>query len=625
MIMTMSLQFRPAEVTAGMRCLLILLIMLLSGCASTPNSDNASSISSLSSSQLNSGEAALQALLSRGVAATSPEKERIMYQAANMLVSMERVNDALELLDSLDTRPAPLELALNIMMLRAQLYLEYGQSELALQILTNSRFDQLPQLPDNKQMPIRLLRAELYQKTGDMLASASERIHADQIIPVSMITHNHENIWNTLTALDADTLTSLANSERRYEFQGWYKLAVIGKAYQYNLDRQLAELERWQSTWTRHPALAYMPQALKLVETMAAERPQTIALLLPIDSQPGIVIRDGFMSAYYDVMQSGGKVPLIRVYETSKTDSILSVYNRAVAEGAEMVIGPLLKENVEVLHKERGLPVPTLALNNIEGSRPLSDNLFQFALSPENEAIQIAERAWQDGHRYAAILSPAITLDDFYERKKQSFKAHWLALGGHIVAEEAFRENYTGVVSSLLDINDSQTRMKAVSNLIGEELVFTQRRRQDIDMILLIAEPGPARQINPTLAYLYAGDIPVYGSQDIYSGLPRPLVDNDLNGVVFGDSPWLLSFEDELKAKATQLFPQNNALTLRLQAFGIDAFRLYPRLKQLQTAPDSQIYGATGLLRLTDNNNIIRELTWARVTDGLAQLDAASP
>jgi len=200
-----------------------------------------------------------------------------------------------------------------------------------------------------------------------------------------------------------------------------------------------------------------------------------------------------------------------------------------------------------------------------------------------------------------------------------------LALGGHIVAEEVFRENYTGVVSRLLDINDSQTRMKAVSNLIGEELVFTQRRRQDIDMIFLIAEPGPARQINPTLAYLYAGDIPVYGSQDIYSGLPRPLVDNDLNGVVFGDSPWLLSFEDDLKAKATQLFPQNNALTLRLQAFGIDAFRLYPRLKQLQTVPDSQIYGATGLLRLTDNNNIIRELTWARVTDGLAQLDAATP
>jgi outer membrane PBP1 activator LpoA protein len=623
--MTMNLQFRQAERTAGMQWVLILLVILLSGCASTPDSDNAGSSSSLSSSQLDSGEAALQALLSQGLAAPSPEKERILYQAASMLISMERDNDALELLDSLDTRPAPLELALNIMMLRAQLYLEYEQTELALQILTNPRFDQLPQLPDNRQMPVRLLRAELYQKTGDMLASASERIHADQIIPVSMIPLNHENIWNALTALDADTLTSLASNERRFEFQGWYELAVIGKAYQYNLDRQLVELERWQSTWTRHPASVYMPQALQLVETMAAERPQTIALLLPVQSQPGIVIRDGFMSAYYDVMQIGGKVPLIRVYDTSESDSILSLYNQAVAEGAEMVIGPLLKENVEMLHRERGLPVPTLALNNIEGSRPLSDNLFQFGLSPENEAIQIAERAWQDGHRYAAILSPAITLDDFFERKKQRFKAHWLALGGHIVAEEAFRDNYTGVVSSLLDINDSETRMEAVSDLIGEELVFTQRRRQDIDMIFLIAEPGPARQINPTLAYLFAGDIPVYGSQDIYSGLPRPLVDNDLNGIVFGDSPWLLSFEDELKAKATQLFPQNNALTLRLQAFGIDAFRLYPRLKQLQTVTDSQIYGATGLLRLTDNNNIIRELTWARVTDGLAQLDNAPP
>ena len=140
-------------------------------------------------------------------------------------------------------------------------------------------------------------------------------------------------------------------------------------------------------------------------------------------------------------------------------------------------------------------------------------------------------------------------------------------------------------------------------------------------MIFLIAEPGPARQINPTLAYLYAGDIPVYGSQDIYSGLPRPLVDNDLNGIIFGDSPWLLGFDDELKAQATNLFPQNNALTLRLQAFGIDAFRLYPRLKQLQTVTDSQIYGATGLLRLVEDNNIIRELIWARVSEGLARTE----
>ncbi|MGY8789022.1 MAG: hypothetical protein ACKVKR_01740, partial [Pseudomonadales bacterium] len=46
------------------------------------------------------------------------------------------------------------------------------------------------------------------------------------------------------------------------------------------------------------------------------------------------------------------------------------------------------------------------------------------------------------------------------------------------------------------------------------------------------------------------------------------------------------------------------------------------RLKQLESAPDSQIYGATGLLKLGDNHNIIRELSWARISEGLAQTEA---
>jgi hypothetical protein len=363
-----------------------------------------------------------------------------------------------------------------------------------------------------------------------------------------------------------------------------------------------------------------MPQAMQLVETMAEERPDTIALLLPLNTQSGRVIRDGFMSAYYDVMEIGGKVPALKFYNTDESNNILDQYFQAVNEGAEMVIGPLLKEHITQLHNQRSLPVPTLALNNLEGSSPLSNSLYQFALSPENESVQIAEKAWQDGHRYAAVLSPEQTTDDFYQRKRDSFINHWLTLGGHIVAREEFRDNYTTVLEALLDINDSDTRKNRIGDLIREELAFTQRRRQDIDMIFLVSDPGPARQIKPTLAYLYAGDIPVYATQDIYSGLPRPQVDYDLNGIIFGDSPWVLNFNDELKEKATTLFPQNNSLTLRLQAFGIDAFRLYPRLKQLETVPDSQIYGATGLLKLGENRNIIRELSWAQVSEGLAQI-----
>lgn len=599
------------------------LLLMLAACASAPVTRDPAVEPVAPDAVIEGDEATLQALLAQGAAAASPQREQILYRASLLLRNLDRDDDALLLLETLEIDNVPLQLAANILLLRARLYADAGDEDRATAMLAHPRLDQLPTLPPATHMAVRLFRAELYAESHRYLDSARERILADKLVPLALVPVNHERIWNALTALAPVELAQLAQQERRFEFQGWYELAAIGKAFQYNLDRQVVELARWRNSWMRHPAAVYMPQALQLVETMARERPGAIALLLPLDSVSGTVIRDGFMSAYYDVMQFGGKVPQVRLYNTSIAQDILAVYDQAVADGAEMIIGPLLKQHVARLHEEPRLPVPTLALNNIEGARPLSPNMYQFALSPENEAVQIAERAWNDGHRYAAVLSPADAADDFYDRKRNSFVDRWLTLGGTIVAQESYRQDYTGVVEALLDIDDSEARKDRLSDLIRENLEFTQRRRQDIDFIFLVAEPGPARQINPTLAYLYAGDIPVYASQDVYSGLPRPLEDNDLNGILFGDSPWLLGYNDELKQKAGTLFPQGNALTLRLQAFGIDAFRLYPRLKQLESVEDSQIYGATGLLKLGENRNIIRELSWAQVAGGLARVEDA--
>ena len=598
-----------------------ILLVLLHACSSTPEPARDTGRVVIERNVVSGNENTYQNLIAQAAVSASPQKEQLLFQAAQLLRNLDRDEDARLLVQDLDTTTLPLDLTADILLFQARMESDLGQKSRALELLNHPRLDQLPRLSPAVQMAILLYRAELSQASSLPLESVLARIQADKLIPLAMVPTNHEQIWNNLIGLDAGRLTTLAEEERRYEYQGWYELGLIGKAFQYNLDRQVVELARWKTRWGRHPAAVYLPQALQLVESMAEERPNRLALLLPLDTLAGVVIRDAFMSAYFDVMQFGGKVPEVTFYNTSNPEDVMPVYNRAVAAGAEMIIGPLLKQHVAQLHGVRSLPIPTLALNNVEGSRPLSPNLYQFALSPENEAVQLANKAWQDGHRYAAILSPAVSTSDFYRRKRNSFIDQWLTMGGEIVTQEEYREDITGTVESLLDIDDSEARKAALSDLIDEEVQFIQRRRQDIDFIYLIAEPGPARQIHPTLAYLYAGDIPVYASQDVYSGIPRPLVDNDLNGIVFGDSPWLLSPGDELKNRVSTLFPQNTALTLRLQAFGIDAFRLYPRLKQLESVPDSQIFGATGLLRLEENNNIIRELRWATIEDGLARAE----
>jgi outer membrane PBP1 activator LpoA protein len=107
----------------------------------------------------------------------------------------------------------------------------------------------------------------------------------------------------------------------------------------------------------------------------------------------------------------------------------------------------------------------------------------------------------------------------------------------------------------------------------------------------------------------------------VYSGLPRPVEDKDINGVTFGESPWLLHEEDSGITQTRDLFPMNTAQNMRLQAFGMDAFTLYPRLLLLENSSTTKIPGATGMLMLGPNNNIDRELIWVLIRNGLAQAE----
>lgn len=59
----------------------------------------------------------------------------------------------------------------------------------------------------------------------------------------------------------------------------------------------------------------------------------------------------------------------------------------------------------------------------------------------------------------------------------------------------------------MLLLTASEQRMNDLQELIGKPIQFVQHRRQDIDFIYLVAQPAPARQIVPSLAYLYAAEI----------------------------------------------------------------------------------------------------------------------
>ena len=329
---------------------------------------------------------------------------------------------------------------------------------------------------------------------------------------------------------------------------------------------------------------------------------EQVALIAPLSGRLGPygrAVRDGFIAARYRHQQSGDRVPQVEVYD-SASGNFMSIYRQAVDNGAKFIIGPLQKANLRLLMEQRQLPVPTLALNRIDSNLPLPRGLFQFSLAADDEAVQLADIAYAQHHRRALVIAPD---SNWGSEISTAFIERWRQLGGTVAAytEYTGQGDYAQVIKEALQVVDEGTD--------------NARRRHDIDMIFLLANPQQGHSIKPLLNYYYAADIPVYATSRIYTGQADPRRDSDLDGVQFTDMPWTIGHPSALRNTISQDQYSSKALQ-DMVAMGIDSFQLYPRLQQLATISGSRVYGETGSLQLNNHGEIERRLSFATFKNG---------
>ncbi len=339
-----------------------------------------------------------------------------------------------------------------------------------------------------------------------------------------------------------------------------------------------------------------------------------VALLLPLqgpNAARGQAIRNGFLTAYYYAKQQQPDAPAVDVIDTSR-GNVVELYQQAVANGANFVVGPLTKEELRAVASQGRLPVPTLALNTLDDGARVA-NLYQFGLSPQDEAQQAAVRARQDGHSRVLVIVPAGT---WGQGIAAAFEKQWQSLGGTVVDSYAYppKGDFSYGIRNLLRVNPPPK-----NSTPGQR--YSPQPRQDADMIFLAAFPQQARQIKPSLLFYNAGNVPVYATSLIYSGKPSPGYDQDLNGIEFGDMPWLLGPDlpqwGEIREQMKSSWAASYGASPRLYALGIDAYHLTYGLGRLTTGANLQ--GATGNLSVDSNQYIKRQLEWAKIENGLPQ------
>tara|TARA_B100000029_G_scaffold193242_2_gene191354 strand:- start:1638 stop:3488 length:1851 start_codon:yes stop_codon:yes gene_type:complete len=461
------------------------------------------------------------------------------------------------------------------------------------------------------------VRAQLFLENSRVFEAVTDMAELTESWPLDDETTLFEDLWYTLTSLDDDELNSLATDADSYELRGWIELARIYQDDQNSIRSQLDSIVQWRRIWARHSAASRLPAPLKALQQTWDNRPSHIALILPIQEPAGNAIQEGFLTAYYQALSVSRELPRVSIFDSSRIETIYSIYNQAIDSGADLIIGPLDKNLVNQIQALPEIPVPTLALNYTDNEE-ITGNLFQFGLAPEDEISQIVNLAWESGHRNAAVLMPD-TFD--YGRLQKFFIESWKDKGGQVVASTNFfgDSDYADVIKRLMAIDSSEARAERLLDLLPRRnMEFTPRRRSDIDYIFLVANPRQGRQIKPTLAFYFAENIPVFSMPSIYNGRDNQQENRDLDGIVFTDAPWILNPGGELNDKINSNLRQAQGPLQRLRAMGIDSFMLYPRLFQLAERQIGSLRGTTGILTMSENQRIHRNLEPARFEDGLA-------
>lgn len=489
---------------------------------------------------------------------------------------------------------------------------------------------------------IHRLRAQAYRQLRQYIAAANEHVRLELILmDPEAIRANRQHLWHTLAHLTPRALAQYPSTPPA-TLDGWIDLAMLSRNAITDPAAFLVGIDAWRVRYPRHPASEHiLPELIAMSDGQTAH-PRQLALLLPFDGpfeNAAQAIRDGFVAAWFE--DASPLRPTLTVRSTN-TGSISALYRDVVAEGADYVVGPLDKPAVTALSRVPELSVPTLALNYVPyeatkleeiqsglRTKPLetTPNFYQFSLSPEAEAQEVAKGAWNDGHRYAAVLFPE---GSWGSRVSEAFFEAWSQLGGQLTVSQVYpndAQKMSSAIRQLLDINESKQRYQLLKTALKRSLKHTPRRRQDIDFIFMAAFPQQARQLRPLLRFYHAAEVPVYATSHVFSGIDDPRADADIDGIRFVDMPWILIDEGqvaEIRRQSKTLWSDVLSQYGRLYAFGFDAYRLVPYLTQLDRQPFVEFPGLTGRLVMNSDQRIERRLLWAKFSNGVPKVSTQS-
>lgn len=599
---------------------LVLLSLLISACQSLPDgvTDIARPAPSLVSDAEKDGKYAIAAKAYLEEAENNDGKlaSRYYLRAGITLDKAGDTEQSQQALAQVQASDLPEDELYQLRELQAKQALADNNARDALKLLSDI---EISQLDESGQRRILEMRIAAYQQTDNPVELALTHIELDELLSGDEREANRQALWETLTGMDAQRLDLFNPGTPPETASGWFALAYAVVAYQNNPEAMEVAIEDWQRSYPGHPAGADFYEQALASSSQTPENVNQVAVLLP-KSGPyagaASAVRTGISAAHY----AAGNQMKLRFYDVDADgrNNVTQQYQKAAEDGAELIIGPLDKASVQILADGAKLSVPVLALNQLSEQQRVR-NMFQFGLAPEDDAIEAASYAHEQGYERALLLSPR---GHWGDRVAGAFREAWRGQDGVIVNQREYSESendFSHILVPLLGLAQSEKRHEALAGTLQRSLEFEPRRRHDVDFVFLIARPQKARQLMPQLRFHRSGQLPVMATSHAYDGLDNPSENIDLNRMLIMDIPWLVNPQPDQDPVLNSLLSRNTddrGFFLRLAALGADAYRLVAELPRLSRDANASYQGATGELSINSQGQIRRDMPWGRFREG---------
>lgn len=478
---------------------------------------------------------------------------------------------------------------------------------------------------------------------------------------------NIDATWQTLQQMSPEQITRLVINADENTLRGW--LDLLHQFQNRRADQQMlnSAIRDWQVRYPQHPAAKMLPSQLVQAKDQRPVSLSNIALLLPAEGQAKVfasAIEKGFNDARNGVgsrsataMDSGSpsvtdaaqpgvaetedaqpaaaepddadqqagpaNATQVAVYDTS-SQPLQTLFDQAQQQGATLIVGPLLKNNVEQLAKIK-TSLNVLALNQPE-QRQYQPNICYFALSPEDEARGAAAHMWHQAKQMPLLLVPRGALGD---RVSAAFADEWGKQGGGTVLKQPFgpvAELKQGINSGAgITLHGTPVTGGASSgkgNTDPEPDAFSDSRSwsaspENVDAIYIVSTQDELQLIKPMIAMRVSShdNIAIYASSRSFRASVGADFRLEMEGLQFSDIPLLTGGNPSLMQQAMKTFNNDYSL-VRLYAMGMDAWALANHYNALRQPSGFQLQGNTGSLTADADCVINRKLSWSQYRHG---------